>query len=362
MSLAWERSLEHELRRESQYIRNILAPVVCQYGGKAFSGDTLILLMTFLERLEQTTVSLDVIRRSRIEKALFEITDEGSGWPVSLMELAARILKTWNIRMGDLRDLRAPLWDKDMRMARCRKEWTLARVQTMQYGHDSRVEVVKQSEWVVEHPAAPAMQCHGHRGFEVGDWWIEPACAYRDGMLDEANSHVAVGIYGAYAIVMAKGEETETDNDTVKWKCTGKCIKPSSTGAGVLSLMSNMRNHTHVRLLRSWKLKSRWAPRGGVRYDGLYSVIGIGVKKTDGITHFTFELTRAGDQPGMARAQLHPNADEYDDWTDYVKYKAESKEANALALLNQTDGEMDADGGENEDESESENEAEGDGD
>ena len=88
-------------------------------------------------------------------------------------------------------------------------------------------------------------------------------------MLSDPNSDVAVGNYGVYALVLACGQEHETANGTSVWKCTQAEILGRRAGAGVLSLMRNMRNHMTVRLMRSWKLRSPLAPRCGVRYDGL---------------------------------------------------------------------------------------------
>lgn len=105
--------------------------------------------------------------------------------------------------------------------------------------------------------------------FHRSSWWIKPACAYRDGMLDDPNSDVAVGEYGAYAIVLAHGTETMTTGGTSMWSCTEADVKSEQRGGGLLNMLRNMHNRTEVRVLRSWKLKSPLAPRGGFRYDGL---------------------------------------------------------------------------------------------
>ena len=88
-------------------------------------------------------------------------------------------------------------------------------------------------------------------------------------MLEDPNSDIAVSDYGACAIVLARGSETENADGTSTWTCTKADVKVGLRGLGVLSLMTNMRNHTDVRVLRHWKLRSILAPRGGVRYDGL---------------------------------------------------------------------------------------------
>ena len=87
-------------------------------------------------------------------------------------------------------------------------------------------------------------------------------------MLDDPNSHITVGGYGAYAVIMARGKESLTATGTTKWQCTNKDVRPFPADRGVLSLMANMRNHMDVRVLRYWKLSSKLAPKAGLRYDG----------------------------------------------------------------------------------------------
>lgn len=88
-------------------------------------------------------------------------------------------------------------------------------------------------------------------------------------MLDDPNSDIAMGDYGACAIVFARGSEIDNMDGTSTWTCNRAEVKSGRKGPGVLGLMKNMREHTDVRVLRSWKLKSKLSPRGGVRYDGL---------------------------------------------------------------------------------------------
>lgn len=59
--------------------------------------------------------------------------------------------------------------------------------------------------------------------------------------------------------------------------------------------------------------------------------------KTEDVLYYTFTLKRLDDQPGIERALLHPTADEYDDWTEYKRLRAQKKASegpdNDISLL-----------------------------
>ncbi len=203
----------------------------------------------------------------------------------------------------------------------------------------------------------------------ANSWWIKPACAYRDGMLTDPNSDIAVGPYGAYTVVLARGIETPMVGGTSRWKCTEADLKHGPADPGVLILMRNMHNHMEVRIIRSWKLKSPLAPKGGFRYDGLYvikresetnfcertdylarySIVGVGIKTVGNSSCFTFELKRSLNQAPLDLALSHPTADEHDDWVDYRKVQEENKavekakgeQVTLLQVINEMDGSQD---------------------
>ncbi|KAI9802143.1 MAG: hypothetical protein M1833_002064 [Piccolia ochrophora] len=310
-----------ELQARSRYIRDTLSPLVASTGGIALSRGTFASLLLLLTKLDDCSVDVDMLRVSRIDKALLDICSLGSRWPDALVDEAKRITEKWEIEFGKLGDIRAALWEKGGRMAGCWRgevgEW-----------RDMQLRTVKK-KWIVDASNKEAARYYGPLNFEVGDWWIKSACAYRDGMLDDAESHISIGEQGAHAIVMARGVETEmeTNSGTTRWRCTNNDVKLASNGRGVLALMGNMRTRTEVRVLRYWKLNSKLAPRAGLRFDGMYSIVAHGVKICKGITFFTFQLQRSANQPGMEKALTHPRSDEHDDWLDYMKYKEERKVA-----------------------------------
>ena len=68
---------------------------------------------------------------------------------------------------------------------------------------------------------------------------------------------------GAYAILMTDNEEVEIGEENMFR------YRASQKDPGSLQLMKNVHSREMVRVLRSWRLCSRLAPKAGLRYDGL---------------------------------------------------------------------------------------------
>ncbi len=94
-------------------------------------------------------------------------------------------------------------------------------------------------------------------------WWINTAYAYQDGIIDDSQDGVTADEDGAYAILLRNDQEIDSGrSDMVVYKAT-------STDRGKFMLMRNLNSRVCVRVLRSWRSESEWAPRAGLRYDGL---------------------------------------------------------------------------------------------
>ena len=93
-----------------------------------------------------------------------------------------------------------------------------------------------------------------------------------------------------------------------------------------------------VRVLRSHNLKSVFAPKAGIRYDGLYRVMGYGVKfNSPSEWQYSFTLARLGSseavvggvqeeqaqlekkQTSLAKLRNVPTSDMMDDWMEYLQ-------------------------------------------
>lgn len=106
--------------------------------------------------------------------------------------------------------------------------------------------------------------------------------------------------------------------------------KAPSPDRGVFKLMNTISGSEReaVRVLRSCKLDSPYAPIGGLRYDGLYRIKSYGIFLTHHFPsgrdkwHYDFILQREPSQDSLEKALAHPIAEELDDWKDYQRIAA----------------------------------------
>lgn len=91
--------------------------------------------------------------------------------------------------------------------------------------------------------------------------------AFRDGIIDDKciDGGICFNELGAYAVVLTDADEEKSPSpDEFTYKCqTGDRGRFRLTAA-------DFRSRNPVRVLRSNNLSSLWAPRAGLRYDGLY--------------------------------------------------------------------------------------------
>lgn len=96
-------------------------------------------------------------------------------------------------------------------------------------------------------------------------WWLKPAAAFRDGIIDDTSHVLTADEHRVYAIILTRNQAEDLDreghvkfhaaqNDSEVWKL----IKPDMSDGDKA-----------VRVLRSSKLRSKLAPKAGIRYDGL---------------------------------------------------------------------------------------------
>lgn len=99
-------SLRDELREHSRYIRDTLAPLLAREPELSKSDD--VLLRSIFKRLESLHLNLDLLRYSRIEKALMVIAATGtSTWPMDLVGRAEELIQKWEDKLGPLKNLRS---------------------------------------------------------------------------------------------------------------------------------------------------------------------------------------------------------------------------------------------------------------
>lgn len=124
-------------------------------------------------------------------------------------------------------------------------------------------------------------QYHGNGDLVNGQWWPTQLAALRDG----AHGSAQAGIHGkpgegAFSCIMAGNHDymyaDKDDGDKDEGEVVYYCGTDSTDGnitTGTKLMIESCADGRPVRLLRSHKVQSRYAPKMGLRYDGLYDVV-----------------------------------------------------------------------------------------
>lgn len=171
----------------------------------------------------------------------------------------------------------------------------------------------------------------GDNGLQVGDWFAFQLVAKLHG----AHGATVGGIYGeakhgAYSVVVS-GDYEGLDSDhgdklyysgpeSKNWKDK---TQPPELTFGSKALQASKESGNPVRVLRSHKAKTKWSPKAGFRYDGLYDVIGMEQHTgLDGVVNWRFELQRRDGQKSWDELAQRPTKAEQDDYEarEYVAY------------------------------------------
>lgn len=108
------------LRTHSRYIRDTLLPLVTDQKGSKLNSRDIYCLRTALYEVNAIPITLDLLRYSRIEKALVFIAMDPR-WPAEATSRAAKILTKWEKSFGPVDDLRADLWGPGGRLEGLKK-------------------------------------------------------------------------------------------------------------------------------------------------------------------------------------------------------------------------------------------------
>ncbi|KAG9643402.1 hypothetical protein KCU64_g11781, partial [Aureobasidium melanogenum] len=250
------------LKGRVSWIRDELDPFVARDGPDTLRPDNVIILFKFFEQLRTSYLTLEAIRDSRIHLALIEISRRATRWPIRLIEEAEEILLKWESEWGPLSSIKINLYDTGGRLHGISTPEDLQR--EMLLNKWSR----KETAWVNPNLA----RRNGDLGFLPGDWWINTMFAYHDGIIanPSSDSGVTTCYTQAYALLF-------------------------------------------------------FAPRAGVRYDGLYKVSGWRITqdpKTKEINyHISFD--RLPSEPPLGPVLEHPTAEELDDYREYKRIRKE---------------------------------------
>ena len=161
---------------------------------------------------------------------------------------------------------------------------------------------------------------YGHNGIAVDTWYPFQVVALARG----AHGSMIAGISGdqetgAYSVVVA-GHYHDLDRDTgYTLYYSGSNShdntdpkEPAPSSSGTRALQNSLTEGRPVRVLRSASGKSEWAPRVGIRYDGLYQVVDVQEPlDSNGGRYEQFKLTRLPDQPPINK--FRPSSAEFED-------------------------------------------------
>jgi len=141
----------------------------------------------------------------------------------------------------------------------------------------------------------------GAGDLQNGQWWPAQLCTKRDG----AHGNHEAGIHGtpdlgACSIILSSGGYDDQDNGEVIEYCGTKGKEEENNVTPSTTLMLRAKDvQTPVRVLRSSKMEksNKYRPQEGIRYDGLYLIVGQQLLDANR-NHFRFHLERiAGQDP-----------------------------------------------------------------
>ena len=113
-------SVGEELLLHSRYIRDTLVPLLAKQP-KLSHSDSLFLRSIF-KTLDATPMTVDLLRHSRIHKALMVIAaTEDASWPMDILVRAEELIAKWEDELGPLKHFRADLYGPGGRMEGVRK-------------------------------------------------------------------------------------------------------------------------------------------------------------------------------------------------------------------------------------------------
>ncbi|RFU33886.1 hypothetical protein B7463_g2427, partial [Scytalidium lignicola] len=154
--------------------------------------------------------------------------------------------------------------------------------------------------------------------YQPGLWWPNMACAQRDKIVSTSNETISKGQYDLIALPMLTGSEEEGNEPG-----TRRFLRTGSMGDMHIGLMQKV-GHT-IRVLRGHTLKSKFAPRVGIRYDGLYILKRYGQTRDEGTNtcHLDITFERVKDQTSMGELMRIPLPSQRDDWRQYKRMLGE---------------------------------------
>ena len=108
------------MQLHSRYIRDTLVPLLAKQ--IKLNESDYVCLHSIFKTLDGIAMTLDLLRFSRMEKALMVIVAMGNTcWPLDILERAEDMITKWEDELGPLKNLRADLYGPGGRMEGVKK-------------------------------------------------------------------------------------------------------------------------------------------------------------------------------------------------------------------------------------------------
>ncbi|TKX24971.1 SAD/SRA domain-containing protein 1 [Elsinoe australis] len=299
------------LQRQARWIRDDLDPRISQEGPEWLKSDQVVSIFKFLEQLRRSRIAIEHVRYSRIHLAAALIAGQATRWPSSVIDVADKLLENWSTRYGEISEIGTLLYEDGGRLFGICLPTDLSK----------EVLEVKWSKANNSKTKPPFSRRHGDLGvFKPGDWYINTMFAYHARIIDSGNplGRIISDKSGAYAVILNELDESDSPRPEV---FTYKA-KASEPGRFKLTA-ATPGSRQPIRILRSHSLRSFWAPKAGLRYDGLYKVSGWSIKQDFQTKAWTYNIQfeRLPSQVPMTEVLRHPLAEEVDDYTEYKRIR-----------------------------------------
>ncbi|KAK4455890.1 PUA-like domain-containing protein [Podospora aff. communis PSN243] len=285
---------------------------------KELMQDLSLFLQTTLSEEERGVPSIeyDTIKTAHLDYLLKDIvshtaeTGPQSARALEYAKTASDLLRRWQVRFGtDWFEL-----DKRRTLDMIRH----GRLREVSFVTPTTELTPTQHTWKFT-DMDPASEVEGNSQFRVGQWWLNIACAHRDGIVgSELEKPTKLGRYEDSALPLLTGkEEIVKDGEIVHYTRVG----------GMKDMQFSLMSLTGkpIRILRGFQLMSGYAPLAGVRYDGLWNLTSYRHHQDEekGLAHLRITLQRLAGQPPMKELKKIPRPSQVDDFRSYQQYEIE---------------------------------------
>ncbi|KAE9969506.1 hypothetical protein EG328_006829 [Venturia inaequalis] len=307
------------LRKTSAWVRDTLDPLMARDGPSELHPDDVLTLHDIFLALQHHQISLATMQFSRIHLAVSEVCGKATRWPTKLADEADRVIRCLESCYGPLETIQTPLYEVGGRLHGISEPRHLTRDALLRRFSEEDPSLTDNTR----------AYFHNSLGFKPGQWWINGLFAFRDGIINDkcTEGGICHNELGAYAVVLKDDDEANSlSPDRFTYRCrTGDRGRYRLTAA-------DFRSRFPVRVLRSNSLRSLWAPRAGIRYDGLFQIKGwtirpVKAEENEGVDvmfDVHFERCDGSDSVEVLR---HPLAEEVDDYKAYKRCCREQRDA-----------------------------------